>query len=242
MWQRSERSHIVRYLDATFRQPDWMLHPMQELIREGDVVLHDELRTWNFDTGRDVEYALFYLEVTDRERYVEELEAVESVREFTITTVESEADVQSFYAYVCQEPREEDLLFRRAFTALNLVVVPPIRYDDEAAMRVTIVGAGEDLQALLENLPDEIETTVHEIGSYDRRRESLANAVTDRQYEAIRAAVACGYYEVPRTGSLEDVAETLECATSTASDHLRKAESAIMRRLVDRHSGCGVSR
>ncbi len=214
-----------------------MLHPMQRLIRDEDVVVRDELRTWNFATGGAVEYALFYVEVTDYERYVAELESVDSIREYAITEVDRDGERVSFYLYVCQEPREADLLFRRAFTALNLVVVPPIVYDEEAAMRVQIVGAGADLGRLLENVPDEIETTVHEIGAYDHRYGSLAGVLTDRQYEALAVAVGCGYYDVPRTGSLADVAEALECATSTVSDHLRKAEAAVVRRAVDRHGG-----
>jgi len=47
-------------------------------------------------------------------------------------------------------------------------------------------------------------------------------------------AVEPGYYAVPRRASLADVADTLGCAGSTASNHLRKAETRVMRRLVGR--------
>lgn len=224
----------VKFLDVTFRQPDWMLHPMQELIRFEDIVVHDELRTWNLMPDREIEYELFYVEVTDRERYLETLETVESVVEYTVSPVAE--DDRAFYVYVCQETREEDLLFREAFSALELVVVPPIIYDEDAAMRMTIVGAGESLQDLVGNVPSEIDTTVHQIGDYDRRQGTLAGILTDRQYEAIATAFDCGYYDVPKTGSLEDVSAELECAPSTASNHLQKAESAIIERIVTRRS------
>jgi predicted DNA binding protein len=55
--------------------------------------------------------------------------------------------------------------------------------------------------------------------------------LTDRQREAVRAAVEAGYYAVPREASLADVAEAIGCAESTASEHLRRAEAAVMRRL-----------
>ncbi len=33
----------MKYLRATLRQLDWMLHPMQQFIRENDVVHYEEL-------------------------------------------------------------------------------------------------------------------------------------------------------------------------------------------------------
>jgi predicted DNA binding protein len=60
------------------------------------------------------------------------------------------------------------------------------------------------------------------------RRQSPA-ALTDRQRAALDAAVEVGYYEVPREGSVADVAAALDCAHSTAGELLRKAEAAVVR-------------
>ncbi len=46
--------------------------------------------------------------------------------------------------------------------------------------------------------------------------------------EYIQAALSLGYYGVPRTASHEDVAEELDCAPSTAAEHLRKAEATVI--------------
>lgn len=170
-----------------------MLHPMQEFLREEDVVEHDELRAWNVMPERDVECELFYVEVTDRERYVGALESVESLREYDVTPIDDDA----LYVYACQETREEDELFCRSFAALDLVVVAPIVFTADAGMRISIVGDGENLQTLVESVPDPIDVTVNEIGEYDRRHGALANGLTDRQFEAVRAAVEWGYYDVP---------------------------------------------
>lgn len=219
----------MKYLDVRFRQPDWMLHPMQEFIRSTDVVRHEELLTWNLLPGADVEYELFYVEA-DREPYEAAVESVPSIREYAITPI----DDDSFYVYACQETREEETLFRQAFADLHLLVVPPVVYDDEAALNMTIVGDGTDLQALLENVPEEIAVEVREVGEYDRRHGTVAGALTDRQFEAVEVAADVGYYDVPRSGSLAAVADELGCAESTASTLLRRAESRVMRRLVDR--------
>ena len=42
-----------------------------------------------------------------------------------------------------------------------------------------------------------------------------------------------GYYAVPRTGDVDDVATELDCAHSTAGELLRKAEAALVTGFVD---------
>lgn len=219
----------MKYLDVRFRQPDWMLHPMQEVIRYDDVIRYEELLTWNLLPGEEVEYELFYVEA-DREPYEAAVESVESVRDYVITPI----DEESFYVYACQETRPEDTLFRQAFADLHLLVVPPVVYDSEAALHMTIVGDGGDLRTLLENVPEEIDVTVNEVGEYDRRHGTVAGALTRRQFEVVEVAAELGYYEVPRKASLADVSAALDCAESTASTILRRAESRVMKALVER--------
>ena len=77
-----------------------------------------------------------------------------------------------------------------------------------------------------------LDVTVEEVGDYDRRHATVASDVTDRQFEAVSAAVEVGYYAVPREAGLGDVAGELGCAESTASNLLRKAEASVMRRVV----------
>lgn len=219
----------MKYLDVRIRQPDDWLHPMQAFIRHEDVVQYEEIHAWNVVHEEGIEYDLFYV-VADRERYEPALDAVDSVHWYDITDI----DDDSFYVYACQETREEDRRWRAAFVALNLVVVPPIIYDREAAMELTAVGGGDDLQAMLDGLPGSFEVDVRGIGEFDARRPSLAGTLTARQREAVQAAVAVGYYAVPREGDLEAVAAELDCAPSTASNLLRKAEAGVFGRLVDR--------
>lgn len=217
----------VKYLDVRLRQPDEWLHPMQRFIRFADVVRHEELLTWNVLPDRGIEYELFYVEA-DLEPYREQVESVESIREYTIW----EIDDASFYVYACQETREEEMALRSAFADLGLVVVPPIVYDDEAAMGLTVVGGGADLRAMLDSLPDAIDATVRELGDFDRRHPRVSGALSARQREAVEVALRLGYYRVPREASLAEVAESLDCAESTASILLRRAEGAVLERAV----------
>jgi predicted DNA binding protein len=60
----------------------------------------------------------------------------------------------------------------------------------------------------------------------------LESLLSERQREAIAVAVDRGYYEIPRQMSHEDVAAAVDCAPSTAAEHLRKAESKLLQSVV----------
>jgi len=65
-----------------------------------------------------------------------------------------------------------------------------------------------------------------------RVRDGLQPAV-GAVVEAVRAALSVGYYAVPREATHEDVAAVLDCAPSAVSEHLRKAESALVRSVFE---------
>lgn len=207
-----------------------MLHPMQRFIREKDVVLYEELVTWNIRPQTAIEHELFYVETTDPSQYLAALEQVDSTRWHRVARITD----NSLYVFVCQETREEEVVLRRAFGRLELVVVPPIVYDREAAMEMTIIGTSKDLGTLVDSLPGQIEVTIEEVGEYDRPNARATSALTDRQFEVLRTAIDIGYFEVPRKASLADLAAELDCAESTVSVTLRKAEATVLSRIIER--------
>lgn len=218
----------MRYLTARFDLPRELRHPMQEFVRTTDAIRREELLAWNLSGTENTEYALFYVD-GEIDAYRRAIDAVESIAWYDLTPV----DETSFYSYVCQATRAADERWRAAFARRDLVVVPPITYDIEGVMGCTIVGAGEDLRALLDDLPATIDVTVERLGEYDHRHGTITQGVTDRQFEVLAAAVRLGYYETPRTATLDDVATAADCAPSTASNHLRKVEEKVLGRLVE---------
>ncbi|UPW00679.1 helix-turn-helix domain-containing protein [Halorussus gelatinilyticus] len=217
----------MKYLTLTLRQPRETRHPMQNFIADSPAVAREELLAWNILREASVEYLLFYVE-GDLDPYRTAIAEVDSIPEYTLVPIDS----RSFYAYVHQETRETDTDFRSVFARRQLLVVPPIEYTGEGHMRFTLIGAPEDLRSLLDELPERIAADVEEVGDYDRRHGTVAGGLTDRQFEAASVAARLGYYEVPREASLADVADELDCAESTASNLLRKAEASVMRRIV----------
>lgn len=116
----------------------------------------------------------------------------------------------------------------RALTRDGLVVVKPVVYRD-GEVHARLVGETSAVQAAVDDLPDEVAVAVHEIGERGFESNAAAAALSDRQRAAVTAALDLGYYDSPRRATHGDVAERLDCAPSTASEHLQRAEAKLVR-------------
>ena len=63
--------------------------------------------------------------------------------------------------------------------------------------------------------------------------QQLCSTLTDRQLEAISHAYELGYFDVPRSATLADVAAEMDIDKSTAGEHLRRALGHVAEFLVD---------
>lgn len=63
---------------------------------------------------------------------------------------------------------------------------------------------------------------------------SSESFLSETERELLVTAVECGYYETPRDCTLTGLAERVGIAKSTCSETLRRAESAVIKRFVDR--------
>lgn len=193
-------------------------HPMQNFLVDHPEMHREELWTWSFAGGTPT--VLFRVE-GDLDAYCERIAGVDSVAEFDVAPVTDD----SFYAFVRAEPSDPEWEWMRAFAQTSVVVVPPVVYDADGETTFEVLGDPADLRSVLSALPDRVDATVERAGEFDRRR---GGHLTARQREVVTTALDLGYYEVPREATLDDVADALGVAASTVSDHLRKAESAVM--------------
>lgn len=212
----------MKSLHLVYREPESTRHPMQTFLEESGAL--ERVQPWNWNLSDDDLDVVLIRIVGDRDRYERRLAAVPAVVHHSVAPI----DDDSFFVYVEHEKRDPDLEFRAAFRGRRLVVVFPIEYTERGA-EMTVVGRDAELQAVLDDLPGRID--VDYVGPFTRPEAFAPSPLTDRQREAL-AAVAVGYYEVPREGGVADVAERIECAPSTASNHLRRAEAKLVRRVV----------
>lgn len=216
----------MKYLRLAIREPDTHRNPMHTFLVEHEGMRLAQLWNWNERDGEDL---VLFRVVGELAPYTAALEEVPFVAEYETARIDDE----SFYVYVEHETRAEDRTFREPFLERRVLTIPPIEFTPDGETRMEVVGRAADVQAVVDGFPPEYGVRVDRISTYDRGVTAFSSRLTDRQREALSVAVELGYYDVPRTASVEDVAAELDCAPSTASNHLRKAQARLARSVVD---------
>lgn len=217
----------VKYARVALSLPPAVRHPMHEFVVDRDGYEASSLVGSTVVEGYHA--AVFHVEGWPPDPYKAALDAVETIREYELST---QAD-GTFSVYVHERLRESDAQLVDSFGQAGLVTWLPLRYEADGTMRITLVGPSETLQRALDEIPEGIGVDLRDIGAYHARRIGGSRTLTDRQAEAVGAAVDLGYYEDPRDASVADVAERLDCSPSTAAEHLRRAERTVMAARVD---------
>ena len=212
----------MRYLRVAVHQDPADRHPMHQFIVEQE----------GYTVSRLLEYTppvegqgafLFHVE-GPVEPYRSVLDSVPTLSDWELSPCPDE----SFYLYVREQLRGRDQELVGAFTQPGLVGVLPVEYRADGTVRLTVVGPAERLQAAVEETPEGMDVEVLEVGEYGARGLGAGSDLTERQYEAVVAAVDVGYYETPRAGTTEEVGERIDCAPGTAAELLRRAERTVM--------------
>jgi hypothetical protein len=134
------------------------------------------------------------------------------------------------YAFVRQSAYELPDAVLDVVADSRVAFVPPVTFRASGTARFAAVGESEALSEFYGALDAVVDTDVVRVREFRRWPESAR--LTDRQRAALEAAVAVGYYDVERSGSVADVAAELDYAHSTAGELLRRAESAVLTAFV----------
>lgn len=205
------------------------ISPIDEAFRACDDLRHLSLRYGGVPMSKVPTY--IYEVAGDLDEIAASLDAHDGVYEAEVTPIDGPGHEDEGYCYVRGETSELELSIRRTFSQRSLVTVPPVVFEGEEAY-FHVIGRPADLQPAIEEAREELPVEVERIGEYDRPNERETAALTARQRDALVAGIEVGYYDVPRCGTHEDVAASLGCAPSTASEHLRKGEAALVRELL----------
>lgn len=212
--------HVRLTIDAGGREDE--VHPMYELLASAPYLDRVVGLHWNFSGDRLGFMA--YVE-GDVESFRAEVERIPEVLDHEITTTGADA----FYAYVLDATNEVSRQLFGTFTRGSLLIVPPIEYGGDGTVTFSVFGPAGEVQDAIDGVPDPVDVEVHEVTGMAASPAGVDGRLSDRQREAVEAALDVGYYDIPRTGSQEDVAAAMGCAPSTAAEHLRKAESTVLR-------------
>ena len=227
VYKRPGDSPPVKQLRVTARVDPDRAPAFFDLLANSQEITETRLLDWNIAADRDTVLYAIRGDPTPFTSAAPESPAVESVEtaaagpEWTYALLEVRtAETETFDAV------------RRARRRPGLVVRKPVVYR-EGAMHFRVVGDPAPLQAALEAAPEGVDVEVEAVGRFRGALHAPAATLSDRQREAVEAALAAGYYDQPRGATHEDVADRLGCAPATASDHLQKAEAKLVRAALD---------
>jgi len=215
----------MRYLKLTLGPTERAIHPVDGVLAghpgvERDTLLHVDARA-------DGTTVLLYRLTGDGAALAAELRDRSSVHNQEVVDIDEE-EFHAFVRVAATECRSElvEIAHRHA-----LIIDTPLEYVEEG-IRATLVGTHENLREALEAVPDAIDFSVENAGQYAPEGQDLLSPLTDRQLEVFQIAIEKGYYDVPQRATHEDIADALDCAPSTVDEHLRKAESRVVSRLL----------
>lgn len=201
------------------------IHPMYDLLANAGFVERATAMHW---TATDEAQAFLHYVEGDVDAFRSATAGMPAVLDVEVVPVREDA----FYAFVRGESTDPLQELFAAVEGTTAIPIPPVEYLPDGTVSFTILGPAGEIRAVIERVPDPIEVQVEEVGGMEATPGLGDALLSDRQREAIEAALALGYYEVPREASHEEVADELGCAPSTAAEHLRKAEAKVLRSVL----------
>lgn len=208
----------MKHVHFSVVYPDRFVHPLHRQLTGDAAVSRAELLTWSPTADATT---LFWCD-GDRAATERVVTGLDSLRSASFVS-----GTDGTYAFLAQDDYEFPARLLGIIEGATVVFRPPVVFLESGAVRFQAVGDPDALGAFHDALAEIADLTIERVQEF-RRGETPAR-LTDRQAEALEAAVSVGYYEVPRRGTVEDVADALDCSTSTAGELVRKAEAAVIR-------------
>ncbi|ELY60796.1 helix-turn-helix domain-containing protein [Natronolimnohabitans innermongolicus] len=208
----------MRAIRIAITHTEATIHPIHSLICTTDGLSRERILYITVADG--VETTINYVE-GEPEVYETALRRKTVVDEYEVYPDGSDG----CYSYIRNELGAYNSALATALQRETLAVIPPIEYLPDRRMLVSLVVTERDFRDILEEIPDELTVDVIGVGSIPQIPRSQ---LTAKQRRAMRTAWENGYYEIPRTATLEEVAAELDCSVSTASDLLRRGQASLV--------------
>lgn len=217
----------MKCVRLTLDPHDIPLPPLYERLTGGSDL--DAVRIVNWNVADPPTTFLLWLR-GDYERFEAVLADDQAMAEYELLPLTAD----TCYCFISGTVEAPSRALFEHFTQGSLLTVPPVECHADGSSTFTIVGRDDDIQTAVDGVPPGVTVSVERVGEQRVAPDSVLGALSARQREAVTVALDAGYYDVPRDASCEDVAARLDCATATAAEHLRKAESAVLRELLAR--------
>lgn len=212
----------MRRIQFSATYPERLIHPLHQRLMEVESVTRVELLMWT-PTGDPTTLAWCDGTRAATERIIEAIDSL-----LVSHLVE---DVDGTYVFLQQADFEFSAALLDTIAASQIIFLPPVTFLASGEVKFETVGQTEALSTFHEELSELGELTIEQVHEFERQHSP--SQLTDRQQEALEAAVSVGYYEVPREGTTVDIATVLDCSTSTAGELVRKAEATVIQNTLE---------
>ncbi|QLG49209.1 helix-turn-helix domain-containing protein [Natrinema halophilum] len=216
----------MRYVRLELTPPSGAIHPVGHRLasvsglERAEIVYVD-----SFPDGTGV---LLYRLRGDGENVDSQIETHQLVLECDLF----EGTNETVYCYLYVNSGEPASTLMSLVGQDGLIVETPIEFTGPNSLRLTVAGKEEMIQHAYQAIPEQFDCEIIKTGEYDPMCKWSVFDLTTRQKEVLRTAVEIGYYDVPKQATHRDIANELDCATSTVDEHLRKAESTVFLSLL----------
>jgi len=136
-----------------------------------------------------------------------------------------------------------DIGVAHALAKSKCIVISPVVTEEDCDNLTIFAPTWNAYRKFVDSLPEDFEVTVKSKRSMDDKvgpemdafkvigfleLKTLSEMLTPRQIEVLNVAIGKGYYSKPRKITLNELAEYLDMAPSTLSEHLNKIEAKVM--------------
>ncbi|MFB6283451.1 MAG: helix-turn-helix domain-containing protein [Halobacteria archaeon] len=216
----------MKYIDLVVTTESGGFHPVDEIIAESKEVTRGKVNYINL-LHDDTIMSLYTME-GEGDEMKRELDRHSDVLSYDVFDV----DEDEYHVYVHVDRGEPVTNVLSLIEELRIIIDTPMEFTDEG-LKVRAIAEQGTLNEALGKVPEEIDFEIKKVGEYSSGEEGLLSVLTQKQRSVLETAVAMGYYEVPRGADYKEIAEEVGVAASTASEHLRKAESKLITSLLE---------
>jgi hypothetical protein len=104
----------------------------------------------------------------------------------------------------------------------------------EGKLKISFLGSATQMRGFLKRLHEsDVRFKILSLTDARLSPDSPLYALTEKQRRILISAFRLGYFQVPRKITSEQLAEKFDKGSSTVSEHLRKAESRLISRILN---------
>ena len=155
------------------------------------------------------------------------LSEISDLESFEVLETHEEDEAGILVSILCTHP-----LAISALELSNIYVYPPYGIDSKNGLEFRIFGISSSIRSFLEFVREVMPPDTISVQTVKNGSSKDLDFLTEKQREVLELAVFRGYYEDGGEVTLKRLADELGIARSTTGEHLKRAESEVLKRAV----------